>query len=276
MKEEELSKNKKSYLIYDNLPDLKIKPKTIKIYFFNILFFILILFFLWKISTQFWFGALIGQLIITIIAVAPLIYLTTKIPVIRKKYREKYKKRAFQRLFYRYLLITQVPTFISFYFPLVLKTDYFLPNILALPEHSYMKSIFPIYVALPLFIIFLLIGFLVRRPSGGFNIDFESCIFLMYPEKGKIIKQGIYRYIRHPRYLGRVFVSLSFGFFANNVIGLGVSIIHFSAFIVYSYFEDKELRQRFGEEYITYYKSVPGYIPKFSDWRFFIKEVFKR
>jgi protein-S-isoprenylcysteine O-methyltransferase Ste14 len=266
---------KKRYnFTYENLPDLKHPSKYIPIYFIQFFYFITLILFIWKISTFVWYGALLAQIIITIFAMGPIIYITTNIKSIRLKLKEKYKNRAFQNFYYKYLFFTPVPTFLSFYFPLILKTDYFLPNIIPLPENLFTKSIFPIYVALPLFFLFIFIGFLIRRPSGGFNLDVESYIFLIYPEKGKIINEGIYKYIRHPRYLGRIFVSLSFGFFANNILGLCVSVIHFSAFLILSFFEDNELKQRFEEEYTQFKKLVPGYIPKIKNWKPFLIYIF--
>jgi protein-S-isoprenylcysteine O-methyltransferase Ste14 len=92
-------------------------------------------------------------------------------------------------------------------------------------------------------------------------------ILLGYPEvskkayPGKLLTEGIYSKIRHPRYL-----ELMFGAIGNALIVnmLGVYIIVtllIPALYLTVLLEEKELIQRFGNAYVEYSKSVPRFFP---------------
>jgi protein-S-isoprenylcysteine O-methyltransferase Ste14 len=82
--------------------------------------------------------------------------------------------------------------------------------------------------------------------------------------KGKLLQDGIYRVVRHPRYL-----SAGVGVFANalfiNYAGLYILIL-LSVPVGYLMIvlEERELIDRFGEEYRKYQREVPRLIPR---WR---------
>jgi len=83
-------------------------------------------------------------------------------------------------------------------------------------------------------------------------------------QKGRLMQDGIYRVVRHPRY-----VSAGIGIIANalfiNYAGLYVLIL---VLVPLGYlmvvFEEQELIDRFGEEYRKYQREVPPFIPR---WR---------
>jgi protein-S-isoprenylcysteine O-methyltransferase Ste14 len=76
-----------------------------------------------------------------------------------------------------------------------------------------------------------------------------------YP--GKLLTDGIYTKIRHPRYLQLFLVHLGFVMFANYLM----PYIFLSVFSVCMFFviilEERELQDRFGTEYQTYCSKVP-------------------
>lgn len=82
--------------------------------------------------------------------------------------------------------------------------------------------------------------------------------------KGRLLQDGIYRLVRHPRYL-----SAGIGVVANalfiNYAGLYLLILLLlplgRAMLV---FEERELIDRFGEEYRKYQREVPQLVPR---WR---------
>ena len=83
-------------------------------------------------------------------------------------------------------------------------------------------------------------------------------------QNGKLLTDGIYRVVRHPRYL-----SAGIGVIANaiiiNYVGLYILILLlFSAGYVMLLLEERELVERFGEEYRRYQREVPRIIPR---WR---------
>jgi protein-S-isoprenylcysteine O-methyltransferase Ste14 len=80
--------------------------------------------------------------------------------------------------------------------------------------------------------------------------------------KGKLLKDGIYRTIRHPRYL-----SAGIGVIANalviNYVGMYVLIaLTFPVGFVMLMFEERELVDRFGAEYRQYQREVPRLVPR--------------
>ena len=81
-------------------------------------------------------------------------------------------------------------------------------------------------------------------------------------QKGKLLKDGVYRAVRHPRYL-----SAGIGVVGNaliiNHVGLYVLILLlFPAGFVMLMFEERELVDRFGEEYRQYQREVPQLLPR--------------
>jgi protein-S-isoprenylcysteine O-methyltransferase Ste14 len=80
--------------------------------------------------------------------------------------------------------------------------------------------------------------------------------------KGKLLREGIYREVRHPRYL-----SAGIGIVANllimNYVGMYVLILLlFPAGYVMVVLEERELVDRFGEEYRQYQREVPRVLPR--------------
>lgn len=79
---------------------------------------------------------------------------------------------------------------------------------------------------------------------------------------GKLLKDGVYRTVRHPRYL-----SAGIGIVGNalviNHVGMYVQILLlFPVGFVMLRFEERELANRFGEEYRQYQREVPQIIPR--------------
>jgi len=82
--------------------------------------------------------------------------------------------------------------------------------------------------------------------------------------KGRLLKDGSYRLVRHPRYL-----SAGIGVIGNaliiNHVGMYVMIlIVYPAGFVMLMLEERELIDRFGEEYRQFQREVPKIIPRFG------------
>ena len=80
--------------------------------------------------------------------------------------------------------------------------------------------------------------------------------------KGRLLQDGIYRVVRHPRYL-----SAGIGVIANaliiNYVGLYILILLlFPVGCLMTVLEERELIDRFGEEYRKYQREVPQFIPR--------------
>ena len=79
--------------------------------------------------------------------------------------------------------------------------------------------------------------------------------------KGKVVKTGVYRYIRHPQYTG--FILLTIGMISEWAT---LPMLIMWPFIVWMYYrlakkEEKNMIEEFGEEYIMYMKKTKMFIP---------------
>lgn len=82
---------------------------------------------------------------------------------------------------------------------------------------------------------------------------------------GKLLDQGIYGRVRHPRYLALGFGMTGLGLFLNY---LGVYLLLLASvplFYGLVLLEERELRARFGAAYIDYSKHVPRFLPRGRD-----------
>ena len=77
----------------------------------------------------------------------------------------------------------------------------------------------------------------------------------------RMLCEGIYARIRHPRYLEVLLALIFFALFTNylaNYVFLAASV---PALLVIIQIEERELRDRFGEEYVRYCARVPRFWP---------------
>ena len=79
---------------------------------------------------------------------------------------------------------------------------------------------------------------------------------------GELLNEGIYAFIRNPRYVEMVLGGLALAAFANYVGAYIVALLFIPCIHAVVLIEEKELAKRFGEEYEAYRASVPRYIPR--------------
>lgn len=80
---------------------------------------------------------------------------------------------------------------------------------------------------------------------------------------GELITQGIYGRIRHPRYMAVWLGTVAVALFANYLAVYVLALVLVPALYLVVVLEERELRERFGEDYVTYSQRVPRFIP----WR---------
>jgi protein-S-isoprenylcysteine O-methyltransferase Ste14 len=82
--------------------------------------------------------------------------------------------------------------------------------------------------------------------------------------KRRLMQDGIYRVVRHPRYLSAGLAIIANALFINYA-GMYILILLLMPLgYVMTVFEERELIDRFGEEYRKYQREVPRFIPR---WR---------
>lgn len=81
-----------------------------------------------------------------------------------------------------------------------------------------------------------------------------------YP--GRLLTGGPYARIRHPRYVEAFLWTLAYALFANYLAPYLVLIGALPVIHLIVVLEERELRDRFGEEYIEYCRRVPRFVPR--------------
>jgi protein-S-isoprenylcysteine O-methyltransferase Ste14 len=81
-------------------------------------------------------------------------------------------------------------------------------------------------------------------------------------EGQKIIKNGIYKYIRHPGYFGEIIIFFGLGFVTYSLLGiLGAFIVSLMIYFGEVIPEEKYMLEKFGKEYEEYMKETFRFIP---------------
>ena len=79
----------------------------------------------------------------------------------------------------------------------------------------------------------------------------------------KIIKSGLYKYIRHPSYTGTLLSFLGLGLAFSNWLSIAIIFIPILiAFLHRINIEERVLVQTFGDEYLNYVKSTKRLVPR--------------
>ena len=258
-------------LFLKNVPAFTVLHKALLTYIYHFIIFLLILFSLWLVTSNFLIAAIPGQFLAASVSTVPFIYIAKNFDKLREKYLKKYPKYPWQHLWYHYSYTSPFGA-AAFYFPLFFISYDFLPSIFDLPTYI-VKYKFPFLSSIPLGIFFIIIGLLLVKPSQNHDRDMDVYISMMKPKNSPIIKDGLYQYIRHPRFLSRLIISLGFGIIANNIFAIILSITHFLPYYALIRTEDKELIRRYKEEAVDYHRKVPALFPKFGNWRRFFRFV---
>jgi protein-S-isoprenylcysteine O-methyltransferase Ste14 len=75
-------------------------------------------------------------------------------------------------------------------------------------------------------------------------------------------KNGLYRFVRHPSYLGLLLIFLAVGVHSRNWLSLAVMVLPTTAALLYRiHVEEAALREAFGEEYVAYSRETKRLIP---------------
>lgn len=81
-------------------------------------------------------------------------------------------------------------------------------------------------------------------------------------EPGRILNEGIYSRIRHPRYLGVLLGTGGWALLANHAGAYLVTALASLSLFGVVLLEERELRARFGQAYVDYSARVPRFLPR--------------
>jgi protein-S-isoprenylcysteine O-methyltransferase Ste14 len=110
-------------------------------------------------------------------------------------------------------------------------------------------------------VIIMLAGLAVRWTAiVSLGKAFSSNVAIQ--DSQKIKKNGLYRFIRHPSYLGLLLVFLAIGVHSRNWIAFAVAFLPTTAAMLYRiHVEENALTSAFGEEYVAYSRSTKRLVP---------------
>jgi protein-S-isoprenylcysteine O-methyltransferase Ste14 len=78
----------------------------------------------------------------------------------------------------------------------------------------------------------------------------------------KVKKDGLYRFVRHPSYLGLLMVFLAVGLHARNWLSFALALVPTTAALLYRiHIEEAALTAAFGDEYVAYCKHTNRLLP---------------
>lgn len=116
----------------------------------------------------------------------------------------------------------------------------------------------PVWILSGLFCLVLAIAidWSVMRTLGLHRI---ACVGEINNQRSGLVTSGIYRFARHPRYVEYALISLGLGLVYGYTFLLWFSLYLFIGFYINTFFEEKELIERFGDEYRKYQKRTPRF-----------------
>jgi protein-S-isoprenylcysteine O-methyltransferase Ste14 len=116
-------------------------------------------------------------------------------------------------------------------------------------------------VSLPLFIAAIVIS---RKRKKYLTFRHLAGVPEIAPEKHGtgLLREGIYSRIRHPRYVEFTLGLISYALFANYEGLYWMTAATLALLYIIVLIEERELRERFGQEYVDYSAQVPRFIPR--------------
>ena len=205
-------------------------------------------------------------------------YLMSRMPRnaerIREHYRATYGDRAYQRFFYRYVVLVIGPCTIGFLMILAVENSSFLPALYPY-DHVLYQTLSPWWVFVPIGTILLVFSALAMRKSiiGGFDRDTEFFLYIIHPEKSFPIQGGMYRYVRHAHYAEGIWMGIALAFLAQNWMGFIMAFMMLLELHAIARVEDRELIRRYGASFEAYTRSKPMFFPRLKDLGSFVKLI---
>ena len=106
----------------------------------------------------------------------------------------------------------------------------------------------------------VLAGFFIRNMAGK-SLGIYFLDGLNFLPRHKLVKHGVYRYIRHPVYLGSIFLNVGIILLFSSLPGFVVMLGYIPFVLCRIQIEEKMLIERLGQEYRDYIKKTKKIIP---------------
>ncbi len=224
-----------------------------------------------------WWAPFLVGIVVNVLAYWTMSRITRNAEKIRKRYRDKYKGKAYGKFFYHYLIPGIPPNMMVWFLIIMVENNTFLPMLYPSYNNNLLyQTIIPWQLAFPLGIFLIILYPLMSRDSvnGGFTLDTELFLYIIFPEKAKKLQGGLYQYIRHPHYASGIYMCFGFALLSQNLMALILVLLFTISYYFIAQSEDKELIRRFGSSFEAYVKSKPHFLPQLKDLSSFLKLLF--
>ncbi|MFX0100081.1 MAG: methyltransferase family protein [Candidatus Hodarchaeota archaeon] len=120
---------------------------------------------------------------------------------------------------------------------------------------TFISNFVPAVLQWILTIAFVILGIYLLKAS-------HDIVFGERRDPPVVIEKGVFKLVRHPMYLGGIFmyVGLFFGSFSLLCLALLVVVIVF--YDMFAGYEEKKLEEKYGQAYVDYKKRVPRWLPR--------------
>lgn len=85
----------------------------------------------------------------------------------------------------------------------------------------------------------------------------------VYRGEGELVTDGLYARLRHPQYLGLILIVLAFLIMWPTLLTVLLAPFLIGRYIVLAKEEDRELEEKFGDDFRRYKQTVPAFTPSF-------------
>lgn len=119
---------------------------------------------------------------------------------------------------------------------------------------TFLASDVSIFIRIP-------VGILILIGSGILAKKSLDIVFGEVREKPEVIRKGAFGLMRHPVYVSSILLYFSLILFTLSILSFALWLIIIFFYFIISRHEEKLLVQHIGDDYISYIKEVPMWIP---------------
>jgi protein-S-isoprenylcysteine O-methyltransferase Ste14 len=104
--------------------------------------------------------------------------------------------------------------------------------------------------------------------AGASTLGLARTLFVheYVPRERRVVKAGIYHFVRHPLFIGGVVVSLGLAFSVGDTLPLELAILNALVLPAYIRLEDRRCYTVLGREYVDYSLAVGGVVSRWRSW----------
>jgi protein-S-isoprenylcysteine O-methyltransferase Ste14 len=115
----------------------------------------------------------------------------------------------------------------------------------------------------------------VNRVLAFFGIDYMALVYIFYPKESTLKNHEIYSVLRHPTYHALLLLGIGSIFFRFSIYSLAYFLIFLIGINLHiRNVEEKELIERFGDEYRKYKQTTPAFFVKLKDLNKYFSTLF--